>query len=379
MKYQELVKPGVLSQPVYEPGRPIEDVAREFGLDPDGVLKMASNENPLGPSPLALEAAAKAMRQAHLYPDGGANRLREKLASTHALKPEQFFIGTGSNEVMVLLAQAFVGAGDEVIFGEHAFIVYKFATLLFGGTPVAVPMPGLKHDLNAMARAVTDKTRIIFLPSPNNPTGMANDPAELLAFAADLPEHVIFCFDEAYAEYLEAPADMRPLIEAGRKVFCTRTFSKIYGLASFRIGYGYGSPEIIRLLNQVRQPFNSNGVGQAAAVAALDDHDFVARSREVNRAGMDQLRAGFGRLGFACPESAANFVLLEVENPGQIFKALQQRGIIVRPLQGYGLPRHLRVTVGTAEENTRLLNTLEEMLAGPEAAWLKKEATERCN
>ena len=238
MKYQDLVRPGVLSLPVYEPGRPIEDVAREFGLDPNGVLKLASNENALGPSPKAVEAAAQAMRHAHLYPDGGAIALREKIAQVRGLKPEQIFVGTGSNEIMVLLAQAFVGPGDEIMFGEYAFIVYKLAALLFGAQPVAVPMPNLAHDLDAMADAVTDRTRIIFLPSPNNPTGSVTDPDELKAFIRQLPDHVIFCFDEAYAEYLDEPADLRPLIDEGHKVFCTRTFSKIYGLASLRVGYG---------------------------------------------------------------------------------------------------------------------------------------------
>lgn len=371
MNYRDLVKPGVLSQPVYEPGRPIEDVARDFGLDPESVLKLASNENPLGPSPRAIEAAIHAMRHAHLYPDGGATYLREKIAAARDLKPGQIIIGTGSNEVMILLAQAFTGPGDEVIFGEHAFIVYKLATLLYGATPVEVPMPDLTHDLRAMREAVTDKTRLIFLPSPNNPTGTVNDPAEIVAFAADLPDHVIFCFDEAYAEYLDRPADLRPLMAEGRKIFCTRTFSKIYGLASFRIGYGYGSAELIALLNQVRQPFNSNGIGQAAAAAALDDHAFVEHSRRVNTEGMQQLRVGFARLGLKSQESHGNFVLLEVEKSREAFDTLQQRGIIVRPLHGYGLPRHLRVTVGTTRENDRLLETLATMLAGPEAAMLK--------
>jgi histidinol-phosphate aminotransferase len=377
MKYRDLVRPGVLSLPVYEPGRPIEDVAREFGLDPNGVLKLASNENALGPSPKAVEAAAQAMRHAHLYPDGGSIALREKLAAVRGLKPEQIFVGTGSNEVMVLLAQALVGPGDEVIFGEYAFIVYKLAALLFGGKPVSVPMPNLAHDLDAMADAVTDRTKLIFLPSPNNPTGTVTDPDDLKAFIRGLPEHVVFCFDEAYAEFLDEPADLRPLIDEGHKVFCTRTFSKIYGLASLRVGYGYGDPELIRLLNQVRQPFNSTGIGQAAALAALDDHDFVTRSRESNRAGLKQLSEGFKRLGLGCPPSEANFLLMEVADSRKVFELLEARGIIVRPLHGYGLSQYLRVTVGTEVENHRLLEALEDILAGDQAVSLKGEKERR--
>lgn len=377
MKYRDLVRPGVLSLPVYEPGRPIEDVAREFGLDPNGVLKLASNENALGPSPKAVEAATQALRHAHLYPDGGSIALREKLAAVRGLKPEQIFVGTGSNEVMVLLAQALVGPGDEVIFGEYAFIVYKLAALLFGGKPVSVPMPNLAHDLDAMADAVTDRTKLIFLPSPNNPTGTVTDPDDLKAFIRQLPEHVVFCFDEAYAEYLDQPADLRPLIAEGHKVFCTRTFSKIYGLASLRVGYGYGDPELIRLLNQVRQPFNSTGIGQAAALAALDDHAFVTRSRESNRAGLKQLSEGFQRLGLGCPPSQANFLLMEVADSRTVFELLEACGIIVRPLHGYGLSQYLRVTVGTEAENHRLLEALEDILAGDQAVSLKGEKERR--
>jgi histidinol-phosphate aminotransferase len=278
---------------------------------------------------------------------------------------------------MVLLAQALVGPGDEVIFGEYAFIVYKLAALLFGGKPVSVPMPNLAHDLDAMADAVTDRTKLIFLPSPNNPTGTVTDPDDLKAFIRGLPEHVVFCFDEAYAEFLDEPADLRPLIDEGHKVFCTRTFSKIYGLASLRVGYGYGDPELIRLLNQVRQPFNSTGIGQAAALAALDDHDFVTRSRESNRAGLKQLSEGFKRLGLGCPPSEANFLLMEVADSRKVFELLEARGIIVRPLHGYGLSQYLRVTVGTEVENHRLLEALEDILAGDQAVSLKGEKERR--
>lgn len=371
MDYRSLVRPSVLSQPVYEPGKPIEYVAREFGLNAGEILKMASNENPLGPSPKAVEAARKALEESHLYPDGGCVALREKLAEIYGLSNDQFVIGNGSNEVMVLLAQAFIGPGDEVVFGSKAFIVYKLATLLFGGTPVEVPMPDLRHDLKAMAAAVTERTRLVFLPSPNNPTGTANTEEEIYEFVRSLPPHVIFCFDEAYAEYLENPPDLRPLIREGYKVFCTRTFSKIYGLAGFRVGFGYGDPELCALVNQIRQPFNVNLIGQKAALAALDDVDFVAESRRVNRDGLKQLETGLAALGVRTVPSKGNFILVESGNSTRLFQLLQSRGIIVRPLHGYGLSGYVRVSVGTEGHNRRFLQEMESLLAGEEGESLR--------
>lgn len=335
------------------------------------ILKMASNENPLGPSPKAVEAARKALEESHLYPDGGCVALREKLAEIYGLSNDQFVIGNGSNEVMVLLAQAFIGPGDEVVFGSKAFIVYKLATLLFGGTPVEVPMPDLRHDLKAMAAAVTERTRLVFLPSPNNPTGTANTEEEIYEFVRSLPPHVIFCFDEAYAEYLENPPDLRPLIREGYKVFCTRTFSKIYGLAGFRVGFGYGDPELCALVNQIRQPFNVNLIGQKAALAALDDVDFVAESRRVNRDGLKQLETGLAALGVRTVPSKGNFILVESGNSTRLFQLLQSRGIIVRPLHGYGLSGYVRVSVGTEGHNRRFLQEMESLLAGEEGESLR--------
>ncbi len=359
MNYSKLVKPSVLNQPVYEPGRPIEDVAREHGLDPAGVLKLASNENPLGASPLALAAARKALTSVHLYPDGGAVHLRRELAERLALTPEHFILGNGSNEIMELLGHAFIRPGDEVVFGSQAFIVYRLITLLFEGVPVAVPMPEGRHDLNAMLEAVTERTRLVFIPSPNNPTGTVVDSRELVDFIEALPPHVVFCFDEAYTEYLDNPPDLRPLIAAGRQIICTRTFSKIYGLAGLRVGYGYADPELIALLQRVRQPFHINSIALAAAEAALADDDFVQRSKQVNSAGMRQLTEGGAALGFRVFAEAGNFVLIEVEDAGKVFQFLQSRGVIARPLAPYGLPNHLRVTVGTADQNQRLLQLLD--------------------
>ncbi len=358
--YSELANRPVLTQPVYEAGRPIEVVAREFGLDPGSVIKLASNENPLGPSPLGLAAARKALEHSHLYPDGGCTFLREKLARRWQLKPSNFVIGNGSNEVMILLAQAFLRPGEEVVFGSQAFVVYKLATMLFGATPVEVPMPGFRHDLAAMRAAVTSRTRIVFLASPNNPTGGTDRPEDIVALARGLPEDVIFCLDEAYAEYLDASADLRPLMAEGRKVVVTRTFSKAYGLAGLRVGYLIGSEEVCGLINRVRQPFNVNLPALAAAEAALDDADFLARSRRANAEGVAQLSAGLHRLGFEFIPGHANFLAARIPRAEEAFTALQRAGVIVRPLKGYGMTGWLRLTVGTAPQNERLLTELSK-------------------
>ena len=358
--YSELANRPVLSQPVYEAGRPIEVVAREFGLDPASVIKLASNENPLGPSPKGLAAAQKALQVCHLYPDGGCTFLREKLAVHWAMKPENFVVGNGSNEVMIMLAQAFLRPGDEVVFGSQAFIVYKLATMLFGATAVEVPMPGFRHDLPALRAAVTDRTRLLFLASPNNPTGGTDDPKEIIALAQSLPDHVIFCLDEAYAEYLDASADLRPLIASGRKVVISRTFSKAYGLAGLRVGYMMGSAEVIGLLNRVRQPFNVNLPALAAAEAALDDADFVQRTREVNATGLAQLAAGLTALGYEYIDGKANFLATKIPDADAVFTRLQKAGVIVRPLRGYGMVGWLRLTVGTSAQNARLLAELAQ-------------------
>lgn len=358
--YSELANRPVLTQPVYEAGRPIEVVAREFGLDPASVIKLASNENPLGPSPLGLAAARKALENSHLYPDGGCTFLREKLAAKWSLRPSNFVIGNGSNEVMILLAQAFLRPGDEVVFGSQAFIVYKLATLLFGATPVEVPMPGFRHDLAAMRAAVTSRTRIVFLASPNNPTGGTDSPEEIVALARSLPEDVIFCLDEAYAEYLDRTADLRPLMAEGRKVVVTRTFSKAYGLAGLRVGYLVGSEEVCGLINRVRQPFNVNLPALAGAEAALDDAEFLSRSRRANAEGVAQLSDGLRRLGFEFIPGHANFLAAKIPNAEAAFTTLQKAGVIVRPLKGYGMGGWLRLTVGTPAQNERLLSELSK-------------------
>lgn len=362
MKYAELANPGVLEQPVYEPGKPIEYVAREFGFEPSQIAKLASNENPFGPSPLAVEAGKRAMGQAHLYPDGGCHDLRQALARLRGVEEDGIIIGNGSNEIIELLGHAFLKPGLEVVMGDRAFIVYKLVAKLFGATPVEVPMVDHAHDLKAMREAVTDKTRLLFVASPNNPTGAANQEADLIELAESLPEHVIFCFDEAYAEYLENAPDLRSQIAAGRKIICMRTFSKIYGLGGLRVGYGYGEPELIALLQRVRQPFNANSVAQAAAVAALQDEKFVNMCRRENEAGRAVLCDGFNEMGIETFGGAANFVLCRVGDGLGIFQQLQQKGIIVRPLAPYGMPEYVRITIGRASENERLLEAMSNLM-----------------
>jgi histidinol-phosphate aminotransferase len=358
VKPSDLAKPFVPSFPSYEPGRPIDDVARELGLDPSGIVKLASNENAFGPSPLAVEAAKRAIEQGQLYPDGGCFALRARLARAHGLAPGQFVIGNGSNEVIELLGHVFLGPGDEVVMGLPEFVVYKLVALLFGARPVEVPLVNFRNDLDALRRAVTPRTKLVIVASPNNPTGTANPEAELLAFVRSLPETAVCVVDEAYGDFEDRAHDIRPLIAEGRNVVGLRTFSKIHGLASLRIGYGYSNPELAALLDRVRQPFNVNAVAQAAAIAALDDTGFTRMCALENARGRRRLEGGFAALGLEFIPSQANFVLVRVGDGGRVFDALQRRGVIVRPVGSYGLPDWIRVTVGKPDQNERLLAEL---------------------
>ncbi len=361
MKYAELANAGVHEQPVYEPGKPIEYVAQEYGLDPAQIAKLASNENPFGPSPMAMAAAQASLKSAHLYPDGGCCKLRAAISKARGMGEDSIIVGNGSNEIIELLGHAFLRPGLEVVMGAQAFIVYKLVSKLFGATPVEVPMTEFGHDLKAMRAAVTERTRLLFVASPNNPTGVANTEAELVELAESLPDHVILCLDEAYAEYLESAPDLLKQMAAGRKVLCMRTFSKIYGLGGLRVGYGYGAPELIQLLQRVRQPFNVSAVAQAAATAALADDAFVDHCRRANEAGRAQLVDGLEAMGYPTLGGQANFVLSKVGDGGRFFQALQRRGIIVRPLAPYGMAEFVRITIGTEKENSRLLEAAREL------------------
>jgi len=358
MNLDTLVKPSVRTQPVYEPGKPIEYVARELGLEAAGIIKLASNENPWGPSPRAIAAAKSALEHGELYPDGGCFALRQKLAAKWEMGADQFVIGNGSNEIIELLGHVFLGEGDEVVMGAPAFVVYKLVTLLFGAKAVEVPLKEWRHDLPAMLAAITPRTKLVFVCSPNNPTGTANTEAELLAFARALPEHVVGVFDEAYAEFVENAPDLRALISEQRKVIFLRTFSKIYGLASLRVGYGYGRAELCAWLNRVRQPFNVNAIAQAAAIAAMGDCAFAEKTARENRLGLTYLKNECGALGLEVVPSVANFMLVRVGDGMRVFYGLQRKGIIVRPVKSYGLPEWVRITVGTREQNDRLVSAL---------------------
>lgn len=362
MNYAEIANRGVQTQPVYVPGKPIEAVAREYGLDEASIAKLASNENPLGPSPRAMEAMRQAIDKVQLYPDGACHALREKIAAVRGLNPESIIVGNGSNEIIELLGHCFLRPGVEVVMGAQAFIVYKLVSLLFGAKPVEVPMPDFRHDVQALLGAVNERTAMVFVASPNNPTGQANTEAELVYLAENLPAGVLLCIDEAYAEYLERAVDLRHLIEQGRPLIALRTFSKIYGLGGLRVGYGYAAPELISLLQRVRQPFNVNSLAQTAACAALDDSEFVRRCKKANAAGRQQLSTGLQQFGLSCYTGDANFVMCRVGEGRKVFEQLQSRGIIVRPLDPYGLSEYIRISIGTEAENASLLAEMHRCL-----------------
>ncbi len=363
-------KPGltfnpVLSHlPVYQPGRPIEEVARELGLPVADVIKLASNENPLGPSPRAIGAMREAVAQLHLYPDGNAYYLKRRLAEQLGLDPAHLILGNGSNEVLELVGHALIGPGSEVVVSEYCFAVYPIVTHLFGGRLVSVPAREYGHDLEAMRRAITPQTSVVFVANPNNPTGTRASDEEVMRLIQTVPDSVLLVLDEAYLEYLESPLDLVPRVRSGEKrnLLLTRTFSKIHGLAGLRIGYGMGHPEVIAAFEKVRQPFNLNTMAQVAALAALDDREHIKRTRENNRAGLAFLAEAFRALGLDFLPSHANFILVRVGAGHDVFVALQQQGVIVRPMGGYGLPEWIRISVGTPAENRRCADSLARVL-----------------
>ncbi|HEY5228328.1 MAG TPA: histidinol-phosphate transaminase [Opitutaceae bacterium] len=363
MKPTQLAKPNVLTYPTYVAGKPIEHVARDMGLDPAGIIKLASNENAFGPSPKAVEAAKLALEQGQLYPDGGCFALRNALAAFHGLAPDQFVVGNGSNEIIEFLGHVFLNPGDEVVMGAPEFVVYRLVSLLFGAKPVEVPLVNFRNDLQGLLRAVTPRTKLAIVATPNNPTGTANTAEELLAFVRALPASVICVVDEAYTDFADAPPDIRPLIAEGRNVIGLRTFSKAYGLASLRVGYGYSTAELASLLDRIRQPFNVNAIAQAAAIAALGDQGFRDMTVRETRKGLKRLGEGFVKLGLEFVPSQANFVLVKVGDGARVFDALQRKGVIVRPLKLYDLPEWIRVTAGTPEQNERLLAELGTAVA----------------
>ena len=353
----------------YEPGKPIEETARELGLDPKDIVKLASNENPLGPSPLAKEAMREAIEKAHLYPDGGGYRLRQSIAERQGLGMENIVLGNGSNEIIELLCHSFLNPGAELIAAEHAFVVYKLMASLFGARYVEVPDPGFVHDLDAMAAAITENTRLLFIANPNNPTGTMVDEAALDRFMDKVPEHVVVCFDEAYFEFLDTPPNTVKYVKEGRNVCILRTCSKIHGLAALRIGYGLASSGVAAILQKARQPFNANAIAQAGALAGLADDEHIERTRAVNREGLAFWQEAFRERGLNFIPSVANFVMVKVGDGDAVFQEMLKRGVIVRALRSYKQPEWIRISVGTPEQNQRGLEVLDEVLAttGPKA------------
>lgn len=364
MKVLEHLSKHVAAIQPYEPGKPIEDVARELGLDPDAIIKLASNESALGPSPKALAAMRKAIEQVHLYPDGGAYILRAKIAEHFGLTREHVVVGNGSNEVLELIGHCFLDEQHSAVFSKHAFIVYKLVSVLMGAPMIEVTATAaLGHDLVAMRKAIRDDTTVVFICTPNNPTGNMLAPAEIDAFMADVPDHVLVVFDEAYAELAQEPMpDTLRYVREERPVIVCRTFSKAYGLAGLRLGYALASPQLARALNQARQPFNVNLVAQAAGAAALDDKEFVERGRKLCTESKAYLEAFCAKHGLEFVPSGGNFMLIKVGQGQSVFQELQKLGVIVRPVGGYGLPEYIRVTYGTAEQNEKFARCLEQVL-----------------
>jgi histidinol-phosphate aminotransferase len=359
------INPALKNLPVYQPGRPIEEVARELGMPVDDIIKLASNENPLGPSRKALAAIRQALAKTHLYPDGNAFYLKQKLAARTGLAPANLILGNGSNEILELLGHALLSPGAEVVVSQYCFAVYPIVTALFGGKLVVVPAKNYAHDLDAMLAAITPNTRIVFVANPNNPTGTLASPEALRRFIDAVPENVVIGLDEAYIEFLDEPLDLVPEIRAGQKrnLLLMRTFSKIYGLAALRIGYGMGHPELISELEKVRQPFNTNSLAQAGAMAALDDAAHAERSRRINSRGLKLYAREFRKMGLEFVPSYANFILVRVGDGQKVFIDLQKLGVIVRPMGGYQLPEWVRISIGTPKENARCLTALKTVLA----------------
>ena len=345
----------------YEPGKPVEDLAREMGIEPSQIIKLASNENPLGPSPKARQAMIETLERAHFYPDGGGYYLREAIAEKLGLQMANVILGNGSNEIIEFLGHAYLQPGDEVVVASHSFVVYRLMAQLFGAKVVDVPDPNFVHDLDAMLAAITPRTKEVFIANPNNPTGTMVFQDAIDRFMERVPEHVMIVFDEAYYEFLDEPPDVLKYVRAGRNVLVLRTFSKIQGLANLRIGYGIASPEIIEVLQKARQPFNANGIAQAGALAGLRDEAHMQETRRVTHEGREFLQAEFLNMNLEFVPSHANFVLVRVGDGKKVFDALLRRGIIVRAMASYGLPEWIRVSVGTMPQNQAFIAALRDL------------------
>ena len=358
-----LATQGVQGLHPYLPGKPAEELERELGLT--NVVKLASNENPLGPANSAIKAVQQHVASAHLYPDSGGYNLKKVLASALDLTPEMITLGNGSNDVLDLLGRAFIRPGDEVIYSEYAFVVYSIVTQGLGGKAVVTPAKEWGHDLDAMLTAVSDKTRMVYIANPNNPTGTWLSTDQLTAFMQQIPERVIVVLDEAYTEYVSETefANGLELQKSFPNLVVTRTFSKAYGLAGLRVGYAASSPEIADLLSRVRQPFNVNSLALVAAEAVLQDKPYLEKTVQVNTEGMAQLERGFDALGLQYIPSVGNFITVDMQrDAGDVYQSLLKEGVIVRPVANYSMPNHLRISIGLKADNERCLEALKHMV-----------------
>lgn len=360
----DLARKAIFSINPYVPGKPIEEVQREYGIS--DVIKLASNENPLGPSPLAMDALRNCIANVNYYPDGNCYYLKNDLAVKVGCGADQLIIGNGSDEILKLIAETFLSPGEEIIFAQPSFSEYEFVCRVMDAVPIAVPVDGnFAHDLQAMAGRINKRTKIVFICNPNNPTGNIVTGDDLEAFLDDVPEHVLVVIDEAYREYVTDPdyPDSLQYVREGRKLISLRTFAKIYGLAGLRIGYGISSPEIISLINRVREPFNVNYLAQIAASAALRDDEHLRRSRELVVSGRSFLYKAFDRLGLKYVPTQGNFIFVDIGIDSRTaFQSLIMEGIIIRTGDIFGLPHFIRVTIGTSEQNQRFVQALEKIL-----------------
>ena len=348
---------------VYEPGKPIEETAHEIGAHPGEIIKLASNENALGASPKAVTAMRAAIESAQLYPESSGVYLREAIARRLGLGSENIILGNGSNEIIEFIGHAFLDRGDEVIVPEYAFIAYKLIAQLFDARTIETPTANFQPDLQAMLSAITPKTKIIFIANPNNPTGFLIEQEKIDNFLTRVPDEVITVVDEAYFEFLDDPPNTLRHVSNGQNVVILRTFSKIHGLASLRVGYGIASRSLIEVLQKTRQPFNVNGIGQIGAIAALEDSEHVLQSKRIVDAGRAFLEEQFSAMKLKYIPSAGNFVFVNVGDGPTVFKKMLARKIIVRPLRGYNLPEWIRITVGTMEQNEKCIAVLKDVLS----------------
>lgn len=355
------LNPQLANLPVYQPGRPLEEVARELGLPLDGLIKLASNENPLGPSPRAVEAMQRMASQIHLYPDGNAFYLRNAMAERLGVESDQLIFGNGSNEIIEFVAHSLLGPGTNIVVSQYCFAIYPIVAHLMGAQCITVPAKDYGHDLEAMSAEINDETRIIFVANPNNPTGTLAPAESVISMVDAIPDHVLLVMDEAYFEFLDEPMDLIFRLAGKPNLLLMRTFSKIYGLAGLRIGYGIGHKELVSALEKVRQPFNLNAMAQAAALAALDDTDHLEATRQNNRLGLEYLNQALHDMGLETVPSYANFILAKVGDGATVFQKLQESGVITRPMGGYQLPEWIRISVGTPEENERCLTALRDL------------------